>query len=443
MKMRMPEQAAGKRIYNFDEVNRGYSGEQASEEARRCLQCPVPRCEEGCPVGINIKDFIRLLRGGDASAALAKIREKNNLPGICGRVCPQETQCEQLCNLRKDPIGIGHLERFAADRGTGQPVDKGHANGRVAVVGSGPAGLTCAADLAVLGYDVTVYESLHKPGGVLAYGIPAFRLPKKIVLNEIGAIRGLGVKIETNIVVGKTLTIPELKKVYDAVFIGAGAGLPRFMGIPGENLNGVVSANEFLTRINLMDANSSGSKTPVESGKHVIVVGAGNVAMDSARTARRMGADVTVVYRRSEHEMPARAEEVRHAKEEGISFRHLTNPVKIIGDRHVSAVECMKMELGHPDDSGRRRPIPVVGSGFTTECDLMIVAIGQGPNPLICQETPGLESGKKCEIVVRQDLSTSIPGVFAGGDIVSGASTVINAMRDGKVAARGIHKYLS
>ncbi|MEW6617987.1 MAG: NADPH-dependent glutamate synthase [bacterium] len=447
----MPTQDPKERIKNFNEVALGYPPTAAIEEANRCLKCKKPKCIEGCPVGVDIPAFVDFIANGDFTSAINKIKEKNNLPAICGRVCPQETQCEILCVLGKkgEPVAIGRLERFAADCEQEITIPKITPNGKkVAVIGAGPAGLTCAGDLAKLGYEVTIFESLHDTGGVLRYGIPEFRLPKTIVDKEVDYIKKLGVQIEVNVVVGSTTTINELKNNgFKAFFIGTGAGLPYFLGIPGENLNGVYSANEFLTRTNLMKAYKFPEyDTPIKVGKKVAVVGAGNVAMDSARCAKRLGAeDVYIVYRRSFEEMPARAEEIHHAEEEGIIFKLLTNPTKILGNERgwVTAIECLKMELGQPDESGRRKPIPIPGSEFTLEMDTVIPALGQGPNPLLLHATPGLELNKRGNIVVNEDLKTSLEGVYAGGDIVTGAATVISAMGAGKKAALSIHQYLS
>lgn len=456
-KVPMPVQDPQVRIRNFDEVALGYTPEQAMEEARRCLRCKEPRCVEGCPVNVQIPEFIRLIEEGKFLDAYYKILETNNLPAICGRVCPQENQCEKYClrGEKGEPVGIGRLERFAADYAASlgapsfSPPSVGSPHGRVAVVGSGPAGLTCAADLAKMGYQVTIFEAFHTPGGVLVYGIPEFRLPKSVVHREIENLKKLGVEIRTNMVIGKILSVDELfEQGYDAVFIGTGAGLPQFLRIPGENLNGVLSANEFLTRINLMKAYKFPEyDTPIRIGKRVAVIGGGNVAMDAARCALRLGAEkVTVVYRRSEQEMPARREEIHHAKEEGVEFKLLTNPVRIIGDDAgwVKALECVEMELGEPDASGRRRPIPKAGSEHCLEVDTVIIAIGTTPNPLITRTTPGLQLTKFGGIIVDEATGqTSRPGIFAGGDIVTGAATVILAMGAGKRAARGIHEYLS
>ncbi|HEY8391858.1 MAG TPA: NADPH-dependent glutamate synthase [Capillibacterium sp.] len=456
-RQQMPKQDPETRRRNFAEVALGFTPEQAQAEASRCLHCKKPLCVEGCPVEVEIPEFIALLAAGKPAEALAKIKEKNSLPAICGRVCPQENQCEKNCILGRkgEPVAIGGLERYCADWGRTNPGEKAVSapsapvKGKVAVVGSGPAGLTAAADLALLGYKVTLFESLHAPGGVLRYGIPEFRLPKTIVDFEVGNLEKLGVEIRTNILIGKTLTIDELFAAgYRAVFIGTGAGLPHFLGIPGENLNGVYSANEFLTRVNLMKAYRFPEyETPVRIGKRVAVVGAGNVAMDAARTALRLGAEeVRIVYRRSREEMPARREEIENAEEEGVIFRLLTNPVRLLGDENgnVTAMVCEKMVLGEPDASGRRKPVPVPGSEEKLAVDTVVVAIGQGPNPILLQGTTGLALNKRGYIEVDPEtLMTSIPGVFAGGDIVTGAATVIAAMGAGKRAARAIDRYLS
>ncbi|TFG32431.1 NADPH-dependent glutamate synthase [Candidatus Thorarchaeota archaeon] len=455
-KVPMPEQDPQERSHNFDEVALGYTVEQAMAEAEKCIQCRNPKCVSGCPVEVPIKDFINLIREGKFMEAAAKIKETNSLPAVCGRVCPQETQCEQSCiyGIRNEPIAIGRLERFVADyaRLHGEPLpDLPPKNGRkVAIIGAGPAGLTCAGDLINMGYDVTIFEAFHKTGGVLVYGIPEFRLPKDIVQAEVDFLEKLGVKIRLNHVIGKIRTIPELmdEDGYQAVFIGSGAGAPNFMRIPGMNLTTVFSANEFLTRVNLMKAYKFPEyDTPVRVGKQVAVIGGGNVAMDAARTALRLGADkVTIVYRRSHEELPARAEEVHHAEEEGVLFEFLVNPTKVIGDenRNVVGMECLRMELGEPDDSGRRRPVPIKNSEFVIDVDTVIVAIGNSPNPIIPQSTPGLEVSQWGTIVVDEETGmTSILGVFAGGDIVTGAATVISAMGAGKRAARGIHEYLN
>lgn len=441
---------------NFDEVALGYTPEQAAVEAARCLNCKKPFCVEGCPVEVDIPSFINKIKDGDLHGAAETIKEKNSLPAICGRVCPQESQCEARCVVGRkgEPVAIGALERFVADwsrenNGKSVPQNQKKTGIKAAVIGAGPAGLTAAADLALMGYDVTIFESLHAPGGVLRYGIPEFRLPKSIVEQEVQYIQSLGVELATNYLMGQTLTIPELfAQGYRAVFVGTGAGLPYFLNIPGENLNGVYSANEFLTRVNLMKAYLFPDfDTPIKIGKRVIVVGAGNVAMDAARTALRLGAEeVSVVYRRSREEMPARRDEIENAEEEGVIFRLLTNPLQILGDDkgHVTGMVCQAMELGEPDASGRRRPVPVEGSEFTMDVDTVVVAIGQGPNPILLRNSPGLELNKYGYIEADQEtLATSIPGVFAGGDIVTGAATVIAAMGAGKKAARSIHEYLT
>jgi len=452
----MPSQDPGERIKNFNEVALGYTEEQALAEAARCNLCKKASCKLGCPVEVDIPEFISLIRQGDFAGAINKIKEKNNLPAICGRVCPQENQCEKYCNLGKkgDPVAIGRLERFVADwqlaRGVTPPPVAEPTGFRVAVVGSGPAGLTAAADLARMGHAVTVFEALHVPGGVLMYGIPEFRLPKRVVQAEINVIRQMGVEIRTNCVVGKLFTVDELLGEYgfDAVFVGTGAGLPHFMGIPGENLLGVYSANEFLTRTNLMKAYLFPEYlTPIKIGRRVAVIGAGNVAMDAARTALRLGAEESsIVYRRSAAEMPARREEVEHAEEEGVKFHFLTSPVAIHGNDQgwVTAMTCLRYELGEPDASGRRRPVPVPGSEFTLEVDTVVMAIGQGPHPLVPQTTPGLavNSGHGTIVADEETGATSKPGVFAGGDTVTGAATVILAMGAGKKAARAIDAYL-
>lgn len=448
----MPEQPAEERIKNFNEVALGYTKEDALAEASRCLSCKEPKCVEGCPVNVDIPGFIKLICEEDFSGAIEKIKGTNALPAICGRVCPQETQCEALCVLGKkgQPVAIGRLERFCADyerqQGVQVPEVPEPTGKKVAVVGSGPAGLTAAADLAKLGHKVTVFESLHKAGGVLSYGIPEFRLPKEIVRQEVDYIKQLGVEFKTNYIIGRIKTLDELCDEFDAVFLGTGAGLPSFMGIPGENLNGVYSANEFLTRVNLMKAYDPEYDTRVRVGKHVVVVGGGNVAMDAARSALRLGADeVSIVYRRGEDEMPARREEIEHAKEEGIIFRLLTNPVRILGDEkyNVTAVECIKMELGEPDQSGRRSPVPVEGSEFTIPADVVVIAIGTSPNPIIFKGSEGLEQNRRGTVVADEETgATSKCGVFAGGDVVTGAATVISAMGAGKKAAKAIDEYL-
>jgi len=449
----MPHQDAEERCHNFNEVALGYDEDTAVAEAQRCIQCKNSPCMEGCPVEINIPAFIKKITERDFAGAISIIKEKNNLPAICGRVCPQENQCEKKCTVGKknEPVAIGRLERFVADwemaHGT-KVVAKAKPNGkRVAIVGSGPSGLTAAADLALMGYKVTVFEALHVPGGVLVYGIPEFRLPKSIVAREISNIVDLGVEIRTNHVVGKLGSVDELlQEGYDAVYIGTGAGLPSFMNIPGENLNGVYSANEFLTRNNLMKAYRFPEYlTPVRVGKRAAVIGGGNVAMDAARTALRLGAESYIVYRRSFEEMPARREEIEHAREEGVNFELLTSPVEIKGNEEgrVTSMVCQRYELGEPDESGRRRPVPIKGSEYEMQVDTVIMAIGQGPNPLIQQTTPNLKTNKWGNIIADPDTGqTSIPGVFAGGDIVTGAATVILAMGAGKKAARAIHEYI-
>ena len=445
----MPEQEPAVRAANFKEVALGYTAEMAVNEADRCLNCKHMPCVTGCPVNVPIPSFISKIKEGDFQAAYEIIRTQNGLPAICGRVCPQESQCESKCvrGIKGEPVGIGRLERFAADWAMNEGKVSGEtapANGkRAAVVGSGPAGLTCAADLARAGWDVTVYEALHTAGGVLMYGIPEFRLPKKLVQKEIDNIRALGVKIITNAVVGRALTVDELltDEKYDAVFVGSGAGLPNFQRIPGESLCGVYSANEFLTRINLMKAYTfPQADTPVKVGSRVAVIGGGNVAMDAARCAKRLGADVSIVYRRSEAEMPARAEEVHHAKEEGVNFLMLTNPTAIRGDENgfVSAMTCVKMELGEPDAKGRRRPVPVEGSEFDLPVETVIVAIGNSPNPLIKKTTPDLPTEKWGGITTDETGRTGKMHVYAGGDAVTGAATVILAMGAGKKAAKAI-----
>ncbi len=447
------EQDAQVRATNFEEVCYGYNLEEAQLEASRCLNCKNPRCVAACPVNINIPAFIHHLVEGNLRAASDVILEDSSLPSICGRVCPQETQCEGSCilGIKGEAVAIGKLERFVGDwclDNDAESVVKATANGhKVAVIGSGPSGLACASDLAKMGYDVTVFEALHKLGGVLVYGIPEFRLPKeKIVAREIDTLRKLGVKFETDVVVGRTITIDSLMddEGFDAVFIGSGAGLPRFMGIEGENLNGVVSANEFLTRANLMRAYDEEYDTPIYVGKRVVVVGGGNVAMDAVRTAKRLGAEATIVYRRSEAELPARREEVHHAKEEGIEFRMLTNPTRVLGSDNgwVTGLNCVEMELGEPDESGRRSPVEKPGSDFTIECDVVIMALGTSPNPLLKQTTKGLETNRRGCIVASEEGATSREGVYAGGDAVTGAATVILAMGAGRKAAKAIDEYI-
>lgn len=452
-KNEMPSQAPDVRNKNFKEVTLGYTREQAVDEANRCLNCKNKPCVSGCPVAIDIPEFIAKIREEDFEGAYQIISKSSSLPAVCGRVCPQETQCESKCvrGIKGEPVAIGRLERFVADYHMQNckelpkvPEQNGH---KVAIIGAGPSGLTCAGDLARLGYDVTVYEALHLAGGVLVYGIPEFRLPKAIVQKEIENLKAMGVKINTNMVIGKTLSIDELfEDGYEAVFIGSGAGLPRFMGIPGENLKGVYSANEFLTRVNLMKAYKDDSDTPVLNAKNVAVVGGGNVAMDAARCAKRLGAEnVYIVYRRSMNELPARQEEVEHAEEEGIIFKTLNNPIEILDDEHkfVNGVKCIEMELGEPDESGRRSPVPKPGSEFVLDVDCVVMSIGTSPNPLIRNTTKGLETNKRgCFIVDEETGKTSRDGVYAGGDAVTGAATVILAMGAGKDAAKAIDEYI-
>ena len=458
----MPTQDAKVRAHNFDEVALGYTEEQAIDEAMRCLNCKNMPCVAGCPVKIHIPEFINKIKEGDFEGAYQVITKSSSLPAVCGRVCPQETQCESKCvrGIKGESVGIGRLERFVADWhntfATEEPVRPQSNGHKVAVVGSGPSGLTCAGDLAKKGYEVTVFEALHTAGGVLVYGIPEFRLPKKIVAKEVETLKKLGVKIETNVVIGKTLTIDELfEQGFEAVFVGSGAGLPNFMGIPGEALNGVYSANEFLTRSNLMKSYLDNPETPIMKGGKVAVVGGGNVAMDAARTALRLGAEkVYIVYRRSMDELPARREEVEHAEEEGIEFKLLCNPTEILGYNNpdnardpkngfVKGMTCIKMELGEPDEKGRRRPVPVGNSEFTLDVDTVIMSIGTSPNPLIKSTTDGLEVNRWGGIVVNEDGLTSRNGVYAGGDAVTGAATVISAMGAGKTAAKAIDEYLN
>ena len=448
------EQDPKVRAHNFDEVCYGYNREEAMLEASRCLHCKNPRCVTACPVGVKIPDFIAFVATGDIAGAAAKIAEDSSLPAVCGRVCPQESQCEGACVLgvKGEPVSIGKLERFVADYSAAEGAAEAKAipasSGRkVAVIGSGPAGLACATDLAKAGYAVTIFEALHKAGGVLEYGIPEFRLPKeKVLKRELDAVRALGVKIELDVIIGRTVTIDSLmdQEGFEAVFIGTGAGLPKFMGIPGENLNGVFSANEFLTRNNLMKAFREDYRTPIHAGAKVCVVGGGNVAMDAARTALRLGAETTIVYRRTEVELPARKEEVHHAKEEGIDFQMLTNPVEILGDERgwVRALKCIRMELGEPDESGRRRPVEVPGSEFEIPTETVIMALGTSPNPLVARTTPGLETTRRGGLVADEAGATTRPGVFAGGDAVTGAATVILAMGAGRKAAAAIDAYL-
>ena len=444
------EQDPKVRATNFEEVCYGYNREEAMLEASRCLHCKNPRCVAACPVGIQIPDFIAKVVEGDIKGAAGIIAKDSSLPAVCGRVCPQESQCEGSCVLgvKSEPVAIGKLERFVADNAPVEAVTPVAGNGiKVAVVGSGPAGLACASDLAKIGYDVTIFEALHKAGGVLQYGIPEFRLPKDTVLaREINAVTSLGVKIETDVVIGKTMTIDHLmdEEGFKAVFIGSGAGLPKFMGIPGENLCGVFSANEFLTRNNLMKAFRPDYLTPIHAGRKVCVVGGGNVAMDAARTALRLGAEVHIVYRRTEAELPARREEVHHAEQEGIIFDMLTNPVEILGDEKgwVRAIKCIKMELGEPDESGRRSPVPIPGSEFEIPTETVIMSLGTSPNPLISSTTDGLDTTRRGCLVADENGATTRPGVFAGGDAVTGAATVILAMGAGRTAARAIDEYL-
>ncbi|MCC8163008.1 MAG: NADPH-dependent glutamate synthase [Lachnospiraceae bacterium] len=449
------EQQPKVRATNFEEVCYGYNKEEAVEESQRCLGCKKAKCMEGCPVSINIPGFIAAVKEERFEDAFHIISESSSLPAVCGRVCPQESQCEGVCIRGKkgDPVSIGKLERFVADwaRENGiKPTPAAEKNGKkVAVIGSGPAGLTCAGDLAKLGYEVKIFEALHKAGGVLVYGIPEFRLPKdRVVAPEVENVKSLGVEIETDVIIGRTVKLDELieDEGFDAVFIGSGAGLPKFMGIPGETACGVLSANEYLTRNNLMKAFNPEYDTPIVHGKKVVVVGGGNVAMDAARTALRLGAETHIVYRRSEEELPARAEEVHHAKEEGIIFDLLTNPVEILVDENdaVKGVKCIRMELGEPDASGRRRPVEIPGSEFDIDCDTVIMSLGTSPNPLISSTTKGLEINRRqCIVVTEETGATSKEGVYAGGDAVTGAATVILAMGAGKTAAKGIHEYLS
>ena len=452
-KVPVREQDPKVRATNFEEVCYGYNSEEAQEEAQRCLNCKNPRCVQGCPVSINIPDFIQEVKAGNFEEAAKVIAKSSSLPAVCGRVCPQESQCEGVCvvGIKGEPVSIGKLERFVADWSRENDIDLSgniEKNGiKVAIVGSGPSGLACAGDLAKAGYDVTIFEAFHESGGVLTYGIPEFRLPKTKVVNyEIDSIKKLGVKIENNVVVGRTITIDEMfeNEGFKAVFIGSGAGLPSFMGIPGENANGVLSANEFLTRVNLMKAYIDDYDTPIRVGKKVAVVGGGNVAMDAARTALRLGADTHIVYRRSESELPARVEEVHHAKEEGIQFNLLTNPTEIMVDENgnVCGTKRIRMELGEPDESGRRRPVEVEGSEFELDVDMVIMSLGTRPNPLIASTTPGLDVNKRKCIVADDDGLTSLEGIYAGGDTVTGAATVISAMGAGRTAAAAMDKYL-
>ncbi len=451
-KNEMPVQEPDVRNKNFSEVALGYTEEQAVNEAERCLNCKNKPCQSGCPVAIDIPAFIGKIKERDFEGAYQVLAQSSSLPAVCGRVCPQETQCESKCvrGIKGEPVAIGRLERFAADWHNTHsdakpevPQKNGH---KCAVIGAGPSGLTCAGDLAKMGYDVTVYEALHLAGGVLVYGIPEFRLPKAIVQREVDNLKALGVKIETNVVIGRTIEVDELfEQGYEAVFIGSGAGLPRFMNIPGENLKGVYSANEFLTRVNLMKAYKDGSDTPIKKNHAVAVVGGGNVAMDAARCAKRLGAEtVYIVYRRGEEEMPARNEEIEHAKEEGIIFRTLTNPTEILGDEHklVNGMKCVEMELGEPDESGRRRPVVKPGSEFTLDVDCVVMSIGTSPNPLIRNTTKGLDTNKHGCFIADDNGQTSREGVFAGGDAVTGAATVILAMGAGKTAAKAMDEYI-
>ncbi len=451
-KQSMPEQKPEIRNKNFEEVALGYTADMAIEEAQRCLQCKTEPCVSGCPVNVRIPQFVAKVAAGDFAGAYEEIAMTNSLPAVCGRVCPQETQCEGKCvrGIKGEPVAIGRLERFVADwqmqlgkDEVKRPKKNGH---KVAVVGAGPAGLTCAGDLAKMGYSVTVFEALQTAGGVLVYGIPEFRLPKDIVAKEVGKLQELGVEIQTNMVVGKVNSVDELfEQGFEAVFIGSGAGLPSFMNIPGENLLGVYSANEYLTRVNLMKAYKEGYDTPIAKSRKVAVVGGGNVAMDAARCAKRLGAEeVYIVYRRSEAELPARAEEVHHAKEEGIIFKLLNNPVRILGDEsgRVNGIECVEMELGEPDASGRRRPVPKEGSNFVIDVDTVIVSIGTSPNPLIRSTTKGLEANKHGCLIAKENGLTTRDGVFAGGDAVTGAATVILAMGAGKIGAQSIDEYI-
>lgn len=454
-KVPVREQEAEVRATNFEEVCLGYNDKEAMDEATRCINCKNAKCIEGCPVSINIPGFVEQVKNGDFKKAYDILSESSSLPAVCGRVCPQESQCEGRCirGIKGEPVSIGKLERFVADWASDngiKPSVTAPSNGkRVAVVGSGPAGLSAAGDLAKLGYDVTIFEALHEAGGVLVYGIPEFRLPKeKVVKKEIENVMSLGVKIETNVIVGKSVTIDELltEEGFDAVFIGSGAGLPKFMGIPGETANGVFSANEYLTRSNLMKSFDPDSSTPIQIGKTVAVVGGGNVAMDAARTALRLGSKVYIIYRRSEEELPARVEEVHHAKEEGIEFKLLTNPTEILVDENgwVNGIKCVRMELGEPDASGRRRPVEVPDSDFVIDVDTVIMSLGTSPNPLISSTTKGLEVNRhKCIVASEDNGATSKDGVYAGGDAVTGAATVILAMGAGRAGAKGIDEYLS
>jgi len=450
----VPERDPKERVKDFKEVKLGYTPQLAMEEAKRCLQCPHSPCVKACPVNVPIPQFIKLIEEGKFVEAARKIKEENILPSVCGRVCPQEIQCEGACVVGKvgDPVAIGALEAFAGDHEASVGYEKivitEKRNRKVAIVGSGPAGIACAADLIKMGYEVTIFEALHEPGGVLVYGIPEFRLPNEIVERELSFLKEMGAKIELNFIVGKTKTVYELLEEFDAVFIGSGAGLPYMLNIEGLNLNGVYSANEFLTRVLFMGAyRFPEMDTPVFTGKRIAVIGGGNTAMDVARTALRLKdvEEVMVIYRRSKEEMPARVEEVKHAEEEGVIFRTLTNPVRFVGENGwIKGIECVKMELGEPDESGRRKPIPIPGSEFIVEVDSVVMAIGQGPNPVVVDGVKEIRRGKKGEIIVDPEtLMTDLPGVFAGGDVIRGGSTVIVAMGDGRKAAKGIHEYLS
>ena len=443
-RVKVPEQDANIRVKNFDEVCLGYTKEQAIKEANRCLQCKNPLCVQGCPVNVRIPEFIQLIKNGDFDTALSKIKETNNLPGVCGRVCPQEKQCEAKCilGIKGEAVAIGKLERFVADYGKNKKIIKKKPNGKkIAIIGSGPSGLTCANDLNILGYDVTIFEALHLAGGVLAFGIPKFRLPVKILNEEIKAIIDSGVKIKTDYVIGRTLTMEQLSDEFNAIFIANGAGLPYFMNIPGEELVNVYSANEFLTRVNLMHANDfPNNDTPITRAKKTVVVGAGNVAMDAARTARRLGSEIILVYRRTKKEAPARVEEITHAEEEGIKFKFLYNPVEILGDKKVTGIKLQKMQMGKPDESGRARPEPL-DEFEKIDCDQVIIAIGQGPNPILTNDTDlKVNHGR---IIVNSKFQTNNAKVFSGGDIIGGETTAIKAMGDGKKAAVAIDEFLN
>ena len=443
IKARMPEQDPARRIKTFDEVNLGYAEQQAVEESSRCLQCKNPKCVDACPVKIDIPSFIKCLKEKKVDNALTIIKKSNCLPGVCGRVCPQEKQCESACILsaKDEPINIGGLERFSADNGNAEFEMQKKNGEKIAIVGSGPAGLSCAATLAQMGHNVWIFEALHKLGGVMVYGIPEFRLPAAVIEKEIAEIKKLGVEIKTNLVIGKTFTVDELLKEHSAVFVGSGAGLPHFLQIQGENLIGVFSANEFLTRVNLMKAHKKDYATPIKRAKKTVVIGGGNVAMDAARVAKRLGSDVSIVYRRSLEEMPAREEEIRHAKEEGIEFLMLTSPLRIFGKKKVEGIECIQMMLSAVGADGRRTPEQIEGSEFTIECDQIIIAIGQSPNSLLTKEA-GIKTGGKGNIIIDERFKTSKSMVFAGGDIISGSSTIIKAISDGKNAAIFIDKLL-